>query len=38
MRLCGHDHPISGDQGLAYRHWVNASADLGGNRGVIASL
>jgi hypothetical protein len=26
------------DQGLAYRHWVNASADLGGNRGDIASV
>jgi hypothetical protein len=25
------------DQGLIYRHWVNASADLGGNRGDIAT-
>jgi hypothetical protein len=26
------------DQGLIYRHWINASANLGGNRGDIASL
>ena len=25
------------DQGLIYRHWVNASDDLGGNRGDIAT-
>ena len=25
------------DQGLVYRHWVNASNDLGGNRGDIAT-
>jgi hypothetical protein len=27
----------SGDQRLIFRHWINASSDLGGNRGDIAT-
>jgi hypothetical protein len=25
------------DQGLTFHHWINASTDLGGNRGDIAT-
>jgi len=27
----------AGDQGLEFHHWINASTDLGGNRGDIAT-